>query len=179
MKKILSIILTIILVFSGFGVSAISLRNTSSQRPSSLDEYDVAILAPEIFSSLVEDNNSINENSILDNNGKIYGFIQYSNGSNVLNSTVLLWEGSPWGFSHMPDDIAYTDRNGYYEFENLSYGRYHIDPAKIGFNIGEKNVFLNEKNPERKVDFTAAGSKIFNGQSLIILLLLLLFIITK
>jgi hypothetical protein len=170
--------LTIFLFFSGFGVSAISLRNISAQEYSSLDEYDIVILVSEILSSLTEDNNSINENSILDNNSRIYGFIKYSNGSSVINSTVLLWEGSPWGFSHMPDYITNTDSNGYYEFENLSYGRYHIDPAKIGFKIGEKNVFLNEENPERKVDFTAVKSEKYQ-QSLIILLLLIILIISK
>ena len=113
-------------------------------------------------------NNSTNENLIVNNNGKIYGFIQYQNGSNVQNSTILLWEGSPWGFSHLPDEISYTDSKGYYEFENLNYGRYHIDPAKPGFKIGEKNVFLNEENPEIKIDFKAVKRKIFDEQSIII-----------
>ena len=78
----------------------------------------------------------------------------------------------------MPDDITYTDSNGYYEFENLSYRMYHVNPAKIGFKIGEKNVFLNEKYPEIKVDFTAVKSEIYQ-QSLIILFFILLFIFIK
>ncbi len=119
-----------------------------------------------------------NDFFMLDNNGKIYGNIKDINGSNVPNSTVLLWEGSPWGISRMPNDFTNTDSNGYYEFKNLSYGRYHINPAKRGFKIGEKNVFLNEKNPEKKVDFTAIRINIYK-QNLIILLLMLLFILNK
>jgi hypothetical protein len=174
MKKIHSILLTVLLVFNGFGVSVISLRNISSPKPSILCEYDSIIHNTDFLSSFSKDKNSINENYLLNCNCRIYGFIKYSNGSNVINSTVLLWEGLPWGFSNLPDDITNTDSNGYYEFENLGYGRYHIDPAKIGFKIGEKNVVLNEDNPEIKLNFTAVKSIIY--ESLIILFLLLIFI---
>ena len=91
----------------------------------------------------------------VNNNGKIYGYIQYSDGSKVLNSTVLLWEGSPLGWNNLPDEITYTDSNGYYEFENLKYGRYHISPNTNGFHITDKNVLLTQENPEVIIDFIA------------------------
>jgi hypothetical protein len=89
MKKILSIIFTIILVFSVFGVNAVSSIGIYSQGFSNLDDYNDLIIFPEILSSLAN-NKQINEDSTLDNNYRIYGFIKYSNGSSVVNSTVLL-----------------------------------------------------------------------------------------
>lgn len=41
MKKIIHILIVGILVFSGLGVGAISIRMPSSQQSSSLDEYDI------------------------------------------------------------------------------------------------------------------------------------------
>jgi hypothetical protein len=172
MKKILSIILITLLLSNGLGFSARSLNNIFSEAYSCADEKSFIILVPEFFVSLIEENNSINEKHILHSNGRIYGYIKYFNGSKVTNSSVLLWEGSSWGFSNMPDYIVNTDNNGYYEFENLSYGRYHIDPVKIGLKISEKNVILNEEKPELKVDFIAVNSKIYQQSSIIIFFIL-------
>ena len=153
MKKILSIIVIAILICCSIGVQGLNFEKKYTEiKNSNLNDF------------------------LFDKNGKIYGNINYFNDSNSFNVTVLLWEGSPWGFSNLPDDITYTDSNGYYEFKNLSYGRYHINPAKTGFKIGEKNVFLSEENPERRVDFTAVKSEIYQQPLIILLFLLLLFL---
>ena len=47
MKRIISILLIGILIFSGLGASAISIGGRSTQKSSSLEEYDMAIIAPE------------------------------------------------------------------------------------------------------------------------------------
>ena len=76
MKKILSILSIIILVFSGFGVGAISIRIPSSQQPLSLDEYDMVIIAPTEFSNelqpLIDHKNSVGIQTFLKTTEEIY-----------------------------------------------------------------------------------------------------------
>ena len=76
MKKILPIMLIIILVFSGLGVGAISIRMPSSQQSSSLDEYDMAIIAPDEFSNtiqpLIDHKNSVGIRTFLKTTEEIY-----------------------------------------------------------------------------------------------------------
>jgi len=50
MKKILSIILTSILFISGLGAGAILIQETPLKQPVILDEYDMVIIAPSLFS---------------------------------------------------------------------------------------------------------------------------------
>ena len=76
MKRIISILLMGILILSGLGTSAISIRSPSSQQSSSLDEYDMVIIAPEQFSSeiqqLIDHKNSVGVSSFLKTTKEIY-----------------------------------------------------------------------------------------------------------
>ncbi|KYK22288.1 hypothetical protein AYK25_02495 [Thermoplasmatales archaeon SM1-50] len=54
MKKILSIILTSILFISGLGAGASLLQETTLKQPVLLDEYDMVIIAPEMFSDVLQ-----------------------------------------------------------------------------------------------------------------------------
>ena len=54
MKKILSIILTSILFISGLGAGAILIQETPLKQPVILDEYDMVIIAPEMFSDALQ-----------------------------------------------------------------------------------------------------------------------------
>ncbi|UCB59199.1 MAG: hypothetical protein JSV67_02590, partial [Thermoplasmatales archaeon] len=74
MKKILSIIIIGILVVSGLGASAISIKNPIKQ--SSNNEYDMVIIAPSLFSdtlqSLIDHKNSVGIITFLKTTEEIY-----------------------------------------------------------------------------------------------------------
>jgi len=76
MKKILSIMLTVILVFSGLGASAISIIIPNSQHSSILNEYDMVIIAPTEFSNelqlLINHKNSVDIQTFLKTTEEIY-----------------------------------------------------------------------------------------------------------
>jgi len=76
MKKILSIMLTVILVFSGLGASAISIIIPNSQHSSILNEYDMVIIAPTEFSNelqlLINHKNSVGIQTFLKTTEEIY-----------------------------------------------------------------------------------------------------------
>jgi len=114
MKRIISILLIGILIFSGLGASAISIGGRSTQQSSSLEEYDMAIIAPEHFSSeiqqLIDHKNSVGISSLLktikdiydqydgvDNPEKIKLFIK--NAIEQYGITYVLIIGDP---SHVP-----------------------------------------------------------------------------
>ena len=54
MNKLLSVLLIGILVISGLCASAVSIRIPSIKQSSILDEYDMVIIAPEVFSSSIQ-----------------------------------------------------------------------------------------------------------------------------
>jgi hypothetical protein len=54
MQRNISLIIIGILIFTGIGASAISIGDPSLYRSSSLDEYDMVIIIPEVFSTLVQ-----------------------------------------------------------------------------------------------------------------------------
>lgn len=72
----MSVISIGILVFSGLGPTAISINSKSSQQSSSLDEYDLVIIAPDIFSTsiqpLINHKNSVGIKTFLKTNEEIY-----------------------------------------------------------------------------------------------------------
>jgi len=76
MKKIIPIVLIGILVLSGTEAVAIFETESTLQKPSGVDEYDMVIIAPEKFSSaiqpLIEHKNSYNIQTILKTTEEIY-----------------------------------------------------------------------------------------------------------
>ena len=75
MKKILTIVFIIALVLGGIGVSAFSLKKTNTL-PTSVDEYDMVIIAPDTFSTniqpLITHKNSHDVNTFLKTTEEIY-----------------------------------------------------------------------------------------------------------
>ncbi len=76
MKKILTVMILGILVFSGFGVSALSQENPSFKKTSVFDKFDMVIIAPELFSSIIQPlinhKNSFGINTFLKTTEEIY-----------------------------------------------------------------------------------------------------------
>ena len=76
MKKIITIMFIGILVFSGFGAGASYVQKSLSKQPVTFDEYDMVIIAPEIFSSsiqpLIDHKNSIGIQTFLKTTDEIY-----------------------------------------------------------------------------------------------------------
>jgi len=76
MKKIISILSMVVLILSGIGASVISAEIPSLHQSSSLDEYDMVIIAPSQFSStlqpLIDHKNSVGIHTFLKTTDEIY-----------------------------------------------------------------------------------------------------------
>jgi len=76
MKKIISILLMGVLIIGGISASSISIRIPLLKQNLNLNEYDMLIIAPEIFSSyiqpLIEHKNSIGIQTFLETTDEIY-----------------------------------------------------------------------------------------------------------
>jgi len=76
MKKIISILLMGVLILSGVGANVISTEIPSLHQSSSLDEYDMVIIAPSQFSStlqpLIDHKNSVGIHTFLKTTDEIY-----------------------------------------------------------------------------------------------------------
>ena len=129
MKKILSILLIGILVLSGLGAGATSEKKTiKSSQTTSIDEFDMVIIAPELFSeslqSLIDHKNSIDIQTILKTTEEIYNeysgrdeaekikyFIKYAYEEFNIRFVLLVGGASqiPSRYTHIYFDYYYQD----------------------------------------------------------------------
>jgi hypothetical protein len=129
MKKILSILLIGILVLSGLGAGATSEKKTiKSSQTTSIDEYDMVIIAPNKFSDniqpLIDHKNSIDIQTILKTTEEIYNeysgrdeaekikyFIKYAYEEFNIRFVLLVGGASqiPSRYTHIYFDYDYQD----------------------------------------------------------------------